>query len=138
MGALRSGLALLAHTDDVVVVTVVEPADPILVTGTGLAGGTMDPSDYEHLNRAREDDGERVVTATAADLGIADARTAVLSGLPGPTLCAFADEVDAGAIVIGTRGNGGFKRAVLGSVSDYVVRNAPCPVIVTGAPGADS
>lgn len=37
------------------------------------------------------------------------------------------------AIVIGTRGRGGIKRALLGSVSDYVVRNAPCPVVVTTA-----
>jgi nucleotide-binding universal stress UspA family protein len=31
--------------------------------------------------------------------------------------------------VLGTRGHGGLRRAVLGSVSDHVVRNCPCPVI---------
>jgi nucleotide-binding universal stress UspA family protein len=39
--------------------------------------------------------------------------------------------VDAVAIVVGSRGRGGLKRAFLGSVSDYVVRNAPCSVVVT-------
>jgi nucleotide-binding universal stress UspA family protein len=34
--------------------------------------------------------------------------------------------------VIGTRGRGDIKRALLGSVSDYLVRNAPCPVVVVG------
>jgi nucleotide-binding universal stress UspA family protein len=33
---------------------------------------------------------------------------------------------------MGSRGRGGIKRALLGSVSDYVVRNARCPVVVTG------
>jgi nucleotide-binding universal stress UspA family protein len=37
------------------------------------------------------------------------------------------------AVVLGTRGRGGIARALLGSVSDYVVRNAPCPVVVTGS-----
>ena len=32
---------------------------------------------------------------------------------------------------LGTSGRSGLKRAVLGSVSDYVVRNAPCPVVTT-------
>jgi nucleotide-binding universal stress UspA family protein len=50
-------------------------------------------------------------------------------------LCELAEEIGAGAIVIGSRGRGGFKRALLGSVSDYVVRNAPCPVVVTSHPG---
>ena len=41
------------------------------------------------------------------------------------------------AIVRGSRGRGGLRRAVLGSVSDHVVRNAPCPVVVTGGHAVD-
>lgn len=33
-------------------------------------------------------------------------------------------------IVMGCRGRGGIRRAVGGSVSDAVIRNAPCPVLV--------
>ncbi len=32
-------------------------------------------------------------------------------------------------IVMGTHGRGGMKRLVLGSVADYLVRHAPCPVV---------
>ena len=42
----------------------------------------------------------------------------------------LADEVGAGLIVIGSRGLGGMRRAMMGSVSDSVVRHAHCPVLV--------
>jgi nucleotide-binding universal stress UspA family protein len=41
-----------------------------------------------------------------------------------------AKDIGAGLIVIGSRGLGGLKRAVIGSVSDSVIRHAPCPVLV--------
>jgi nucleotide-binding universal stress UspA family protein len=72
---------------------------------------------------------------TAAALGLANAETRAVEGSPGHTLCALADELSATTLVMGTRGRGGIKRAFLGSVSDYVVRNATCPVLVIGATG---
>jgi nucleotide-binding universal stress UspA family protein len=42
----------------------------------------------------------------------------------------LADEIDAGLIVMGSRGLGGVRRALMGSVSDSVVRHAHCPVLV--------
>jgi nucleotide-binding universal stress UspA family protein len=47
-------------------------------------------------------------------------------------LCSFAEEVAADAMVMGTRGRGRLKRALLGSVCGYVVVKAPCPVLVVG------
>ncbi|KAJ3368830.1 hypothetical protein GGF31_006118 [Allomyces arbusculus] len=41
-----------------------------------------------------------------------------------------ARDVHADAIVVGSRGLGMLKRAVLGSVSDYLSHHAPCPVLV--------
>jgi nucleotide-binding universal stress UspA family protein len=42
----------------------------------------------------------------------------------------LAEELGAGLIVMGSRGLGGVRRALMGSVSDAVVRHAHCPVMV--------
>ena len=41
-----------------------------------------------------------------------------------------AEEIEAGLVVLGSRGLGGVKRALMGSVSYSVVRHAHCPVLV--------
>ena len=40
------------------------------------------------------------------------------------------EEIGAGLIVVGSRGLGGMRRVLMGSVSDSVVRHAHCPVLV--------
>ena len=129
--AARAGLALLDGVD-VTVVSVIAEDDPTLVHGAGFAGGTESPEEYAQLNAARRAEGDAAVARLATALGLTGARTEVLAGDAGVSICEFAAEVGAGVIVLGTRGRSGFKRALLGSVSDYVVRNAPCPVLVTG------
>jgi nucleotide-binding universal stress UspA family protein len=47
-----------------------------------------------------------------------------------PEIVALAEEIRAGLIVMGSRGLGGIRRALMGSVSDSVVRHAHCPVLV--------
>ncbi len=42
----------------------------------------------------------------------------------------LAEDIGAGLIVMGSRGLGGIRRALMGSVSDSVVRHAHCPVMV--------
>jgi nucleotide-binding universal stress UspA family protein len=42
----------------------------------------------------------------------------------------LSEEIGAGLIVMGSRGRGGVRRALMGSVSDSVIRHAHCPVMV--------
>jgi nucleotide-binding universal stress UspA family protein len=54
----------------------------------------------------------------------------VASGAPAKEIVEAAEDMDADLIVLGSRGLGGFRRALMGSVSDSVVRHAHCPVLV--------
>jgi nucleotide-binding universal stress UspA family protein len=49
---------------------------------------------------------------------------------PDQGILAVGEDVGTGLIVLGSRGLGGVKRALMGSVSDSVVRHAHCPVLV--------
>ena len=51
-------------------------------------------------------------------------------GRPDVEILELAEELDAGLIIVGSRGHGGLRRALMGSVSDSVVRHAHCPVLV--------
>ena len=51
-------------------------------------------------------------------------------GRPAEEIINLAEEIGAGLVVVGSRGLGALRRAVLGSVSENVVRYAPCPVFV--------
>ncbi|KAK3103285.1 hypothetical protein FSP39_018190 [Pinctada imbricata] len=52
---------------------------------------------------------------------------------PGEYIVKQSKEKNAAMIVIGSRGQGKIRRTILGSVSDYVVHHASCPVIVCTA-----
>jgi nucleotide-binding universal stress UspA family protein len=53
-------------------------------------------------------------------------------GNPEVRILAVAEEMGAGFVVVGKTGHGGLRRALMGSISDYVVRHAAAPVVVVG------
>ena len=58
-------------------------------------------------------------------------------GRPADEILALAEEMDAGLLILGSRGKGRIERLLLGSVSEEVVHHAPCPVLlVRGGEGA--
>jgi universal stress protein A len=54
---------------------------------------------------------------------------AMHAGSPGEVICWMAAHYQCDLIVMGTHGRGGLKHLVLGSVAEYVMRHAPCPVL---------
>lgn len=59
-----------------------------------------------------------------------DATFLVWDGEPGDAIVAAADSEKVDLIVVGSHGRSGVSRFFIGSVSDYVVRHAHCPVMV--------
>jgi nucleotide-binding universal stress UspA family protein len=62
--------------------------------------------------------------------GVKVVESHLLLGWPDATIVWLAEEISAGLVVLGSRGLGGMSRALIGSVSDSVVRHAHCPVMV--------
>lgn len=81
--------------------------------------------DFEAVVRERL---AREVAAVAADFPGARTTLATPHGPPGRELLKASQ--DALLLVVGTRGAGGFKGLLMGSVSNQVVEHAPCDVLV--------
>lgn len=132
--AARRGLSLVsAH--QVVLVTVVEtPAAVTAGLESGFAGGLATADEIDDAWAAVRAEAQETLDRTTAALETGAAiEPLMIEGDPGSTLCHVADERDADVLIIGSRGRGAVKRALLGSVSTYVVNNAPCPVVVVPA-----
>lgn len=54
-------------------------------------------------------------------------------GRPANEIVRLSEELGAGLIVVGSKGLGGVRPVLMGSVSDSVVRYAHCPVMVDRA-----
>jgi nucleotide-binding universal stress UspA family protein len=95
------------------------------VAGTGGA----DPRLYEQMRQSSQALLEEQAHKMR-DAGAKITKVHLRSGRPEQKIVELAEELEAGLVVMGGRGLGGVKRAVMGSVSDSVVRNAHCPVLV--------
>jgi nucleotide-binding universal stress UspA family protein len=136
--AASDGLSLMRDVDRIMIVAVADTVDPSLAEdATGHAGSTMTPAEVEEQHREARSHGQVAVEATKKALETRGTPTAVrvetfvVEGEPGAALCRFAADVSATAVIVGSRGRGWIRRTLLGSVSDYIVRNAPCSVVVT-------
>ena len=123
--------------DLVVLVTVREP---VLVPG---AYGYMDFGDYiaeaEEQSRLRahaliKKYGQQLLKHFGLDSATTQngltVKGIVMRGDPRDELVRKAHELNATALVLGSRGLGTFKRAFLGSVSDYLAHHSQVPVVI--------
>ncbi len=84
---------------------------------------------YEQL----QEEAQRLLDEQVDKLKSAEAivpRAHLRMGRPDEEIVVLGEEIGAGLIVVGSRGLGGIRRALVGSVSDSVVRHAHCPVLV--------
>lgn len=131
--ALAFAERLLTDRDEVVVLNVTSYAELVPFTGdpfgAGIGAVALDPESLAEL----DDRAEQLVERTADEIdALKDVKTDVLveHGSPGERICATAAEHAIELIILGSHERGAFGRFVHGSVSDYVVHHAPCPVLV--------
>ncbi|WP_208028300.1 universal stress protein [Rhabdothermincola sediminis] len=98
-----------------------------------LIVATNAPTEIEELSQAVA---QRLRETLVEELGEDGADRVEAHVVEGTPVRALLDQAGADdLIVVGSRGYGGFKGALLGSVSQQVVHYAPCPVTVVRAAG---
>jgi nucleotide-binding universal stress UspA family protein len=92
-----------------------------------------DPILLEDIERHAEQRGRELLDAEVErvrSVGGTVAQAHLMMGYAAREIVHLAEDIEAGLVVMGNRGRGGLSRALMGSVSDSVVRNAYCPVLV--------
>jgi nucleotide-binding universal stress UspA family protein len=139
--ALREAVALFGQRP-LIVVSVWEPglamATMMPAAGEPSMGYMPDPDEVAAIDRAQSGHAGEVSEAgarLARELGATAEALSVPDSLNiAGTLIAIAEEHDARAIVVGSRGLGGIKARVLGSTSRKLLHDAHRPVLVVRTP----
>jgi universal stress protein A len=108
---------------DIHCIHVVEEPPPY----TLLELGTVPLPTLEQLRAGAGEALARFVRDRLAGLRVTAVKS--LSGRPAETVVDYARDVGAAMIVITTHGFGGLRRAVLGSTTEAILREASCPVL---------
>ena len=118
-GALEKAVEMVSDSSKIEIVYVAQTpsaAEPGIMFG-----------DYSEDEIAKHVHGEFV---KEVDARFKDFSFTTLFGDPGTEITRFAEEKDAGAIIISSHGRTGLFRLFMGSVAERVVRLAKCPVLV--------
>lgn len=83
---------------------------------------------HEEAREAAERHLENSIDAAGIDETVIDLRRRVVEGRPADRLLAAAHGAD--LLVLGSRGLGGFRGLLLGSVSNQCIQHARCPIVV--------
>lgn len=118
--AIRTALAFVDSPSDVKAVHVLTPLDHV---SPGVVWGKVDDESRE--KSVREFTAEFFKTH---DLQPVDLNVRV--GSPGREISDLASAIHADLIVVPSHGHHGFKRMMLGSVAESIVRHAECPVLI--------
>jgi nucleotide-binding universal stress UspA family protein len=99
----------------------------------GRAGGEPGPTKEQRMQSGEQLLDEMIAAAAPAE-GVSVEREVVLADNPSAALVERSSKAD--LLVVGSRGLGGFRGLLLGSVSQQCVTHAACPVVVIPPPRA--
>jgi nucleotide-binding universal stress UspA family protein len=99
-----------------------------LPPGATIPVGKVDDADAT----ARAQELVTKAVSYAQESGVASPKSSVVTDMvsPAQAIVELAEEGDVDVIVVGTRGTGGFKKLILGSVANSVLHYAQCSVMV--------
>jgi nucleotide-binding universal stress UspA family protein len=133
LAAARRATELFRGAEFVVFAAARDPDVAVLASPGALMATPIVTGADDSIRRALVQEAHDAVTHTMSVMADASLTEAIEAGEPGEEICRAATTQAADVIVVGSHGVGGIRRALLGSVSDHVVRFAPCPVLVVRA-----
>ena len=99
---------------------------------TGFWGGPADsPGDVEfaeHARKVAQEEADTALEKLTPESRPPSVTVVGVTGIPAEEILIRGNDAD--MIVVGSRGAGGFKKLLLGSVSTQVAHHARCPVVV--------
>ena len=123
--AATTAADLAQRTDSELHVTTVGAGVPI--------SATTSPAHFEDVLRENRRQAQEVLEQQTKSIeesaGVVN-ETHLREGRAEEEIVELAEEIEAGLIVMGSRGHSRLRRALMGSVSDAVVRHAHCPVAI--------
>eukprot|EP00271_Cylindrocystis_brebissonii_P003730 TRINITY_DN149_c0_g1_i1.p2 TRINITY_DN149_c0_g1~~TRINITY_DN149_c0_g1_i1.p2 ORF type:complete len:170 (+),score=32.95 TRINITY_DN149_c0_g1_i1:360-869(+) len=93
------------------------------------------PPDYFETVKIRQDAQSKDIVNKAKDICSSirsdiQVEGDVVFGEPRESICSAVEQLNADLLIMGSHGRGAVKRALLGSVSNYCIHHAKCPVVV--------
>jgi nucleotide-binding universal stress UspA family protein len=123
-GPLALALSMLAPDGELVALAVIDDLCP----NPDVFAFQLPWADY---HRQLEEEAERRLSDLVARAGApSNARARVMRGQPARTIVRVAAEEGFDLVVMATHGARGLQHALLGSVTDKVIRQVQCPVLV--------
>jgi len=115
--------------------SVVHIVDDIIARAYGVDGGViMTDPDVQRQYEATAREQVEALLANDDRIDLKASAAILVSNAPAAAIVSYARDANIDLIVMGTHGRGGVAHLLMGSVSERVVRTAPCPVLTVRHP----
>jgi nucleotide-binding universal stress UspA family protein len=129
--ALERAVRLARWFEACITVLHVVPSTRLLLPADVGVPSVVVPADLLRVQRQDEAEALERFVAPFRSEGVS-IETRLVDGEPARHIQSAAEDLAADLVVMGTHGRGGFERFVLGSVTEKVLRQASCPVLIVG------